>query len=112
MTNDFVWRHWASIRDSLPTGAADAIDSVGQAVGHDAEVYQILDALHHRELGFMTAIVGLMAIKDVSLADAKWLVHTSSAYVDTRADREASWQAMYDEIMNDPAMDGDQLPAD
>jgi hypothetical protein len=56
--------------------------------------------------------MGLMAIKGVPLADAKWLVHASPAYADTREDREASWQAMYDEIASDPGTEREHKPAD
>jgi hypothetical protein len=49
-----------------------------------------------------TLNAGLMPIKDVPLGDAKWLVHGSIAYADTREGRDASWKAMHEEVMNDP----------
>lgn len=64
----------------------------------------ILGALHDHGLGFLAAIIGLRAIKDVSLSDAKHIVHASAAYADARGDREASWQAMYAEIAYEPGV--------
>jgi hypothetical protein len=43
-----------------------------------------------------------MAIKDVPLADAKWLAHGSDALADGRLNREAAWAAMYEEVANMP----------
>jgi hypothetical protein len=61
-----------------------------------------LGALRAYDLGFLHAIMGLMAIKGTPLAEAKWIVHASSAYADTAEDREESWSAMYDEVANQP----------
>lgn len=57
--------------------------------------------LHSRGLGFLNCIAGLMAIKGVPLAEAKWLVHGSYSLAG-RDDREAVWAAMYDEVLTMP----------
>jgi hypothetical protein len=56
-------------------------------VSADAGVEDVVAALRALGLGFMTAIIGLMAIRDVSLADAKQLVHDSAAFASNREER-------------------------
>jgi hypothetical protein len=100
MENRFQWSvRTLGFRNQLPPGAADAIDSTGAQVSADAGVEDVVAALRARGLGFMTAIIGLMAIRDVSLADAKQLVHASAAFASDREEREASWTAMHAEAM-------------
>jgi hypothetical protein len=83
----------------------NAIDAVGRELGQDGDTDAVLRALREHDVGFLYAIMGLMAITGVPFADAKWIVHASSAYADSRRDREDSWAAMYDEVMNDPEVD-------
>ena len=102
MSSGFSWRNWDDLRPQLPAAVADAIDAVRRELGHDADTDAVISALRQHETEFMYAIMGLVVIKDVPLGDAKWIVHGSSAYADGSQDREDSWAAMYDEVMNDP----------
>jgi hypothetical protein len=54
--------------------------------------------------------MGLMVIKGVPLGDAKWIVHGGTAYAHGRQDREDSWAAMNEEVMNDPEVPEVQQP--
>jgi hypothetical protein len=98
MTGDFDSTRWASIRGQLPPGDAEAIESVGRELRADADVEAVTAALRAHGVGFMSAIAGLMTIKNIELGDAKWLVHGSAAYADTREDRESAWREMYEEL--------------
>lgn len=75
---------------------------MGTELAPHAEVEAVVAALHARDLGFLTCIAGLMAIKDVPLTEAKWLVHAIAALRHGRLDREAAWAAMYEEEANRP----------
>lgn len=102
MTGSFEWRHWGSARSSEPADVVAAIDAVGRELGPDADVEAVLSALRARGLGFIRAIMGLMAITGVPLRDAKWMVHASAAYGEGRQAREDGWAAMYEEVANAP----------
>jgi len=78
----------------LPAEVAEAVDSVRQELGSDADINAIIAALRARNLGFIQAILGLRAIKGTPLPDAKRLVHHSPAYAETAEDREEFWTAV------------------
>jgi hypothetical protein len=109
----FRWsERTVGLRGQLPPDAVEAIDAVGIELSGDADVESVVAALHSRGLGFMICIAGLMVIKDVPLAEAKWLVHGSRSLAAGRDDRETAWSAMHDEVLNMPDVslaDGDEL---
>jgi hypothetical protein len=102
MSERFAWKRAVGLREQLPPDVVEAIDAVGTELPGGSDVESVVTALHSRGLGFIACIAGLMAIKGVPLADAKWLVHGSPSLADGRDDREAMWAAMQDEVLNWP----------
>ncbi|GIG00259.1 hypothetical protein [Catellatospora citrea] len=103
MGESFAWAKPAvGLRGQLPPDVVAMIDGVGSELALDADVEAVVAALHARGLGFLYCIVGVMAISGVSLGDAKWLVHGSGSLAESRADREAGWAAMYEEVLTMP----------
>jgi hypothetical protein len=99
MNEAFQWATSArGFRTQVAPDVVDVIDAVGLELAPDADADAVVAGLHSRGLGFLQCILGLMAIKGVSLSEAKCLVHPSPALADTRAGREGAWAAMYDEM--------------
>jgi hypothetical protein len=71
MTEAFARKSWHGARAALPADVVDAIDAVGRELGQDGDTDAVLWAHREQDLGFLHAILGLMAITGVPLADAR-----------------------------------------
>ncbi len=111
VTDDIQWKHWASARTTMAPGVREAIDEVGRALGPTRDDAEFVSALRAHNLGFLHAIMGLMAIKGTPLREAKWIVDASPAYADTAEDREESWRLMYEEVASDPDVQANSAAA-
>ncbi|GAA1809703.1 hypothetical protein GCM10009682_34190 [Luedemannella flava] len=104
MSEPFVWsEHAQRWRFPPPPDAVAAIDEVGHELGSDADIDAVIAALVARELSFLECMQGLVAIKAVTMPQAKQLVHRHHALAAGRKDREAFWAGLYDEITKELA---------
>lgn len=102
MGEPFPWsKRGLSFRGQLPAEVVEAIDAVGGQFEPDPDADVVIAALHALGLNFIQCMEGLVAIKDVSLADAKRLVHSHKALADSRDNREELWAALHEEIVRD-----------
>src|SRR5262245_21625819 len=89
------WVQANELRKSLPSDVVAAIDAVARELPDDADVDTTIRALHAHDLWIFHCLIGLVALRDINLGDAKMLVHQHPLFAATRDDREAFWEDLH-----------------
>jgi hypothetical protein len=100
-----------NLRDQLDAGVVDAIERAGWQCSADADLDTVVTVPRSYGLTFLQSVAGLVLLKGVGLAQAKLVVHNSTAFATDRDDREAFWADLHSGIQEMISGQDQAIPA-
>jgi hypothetical protein len=99
MAEELPWLRANEMRDQLPADVAAVIDAMRRVLPVDADVYSTITALASRGLAIFHCNIGVRALLDIDVGEAKRAVHRHPAFAADSEDRERFWAELHEGIL-------------